>query len=161
MEDNTEQIINENIIEISEKEYDELNAWKNKYLYLLAEFDNYKKNIAKRDAERNKYQYEEWFKLIINFFDDIDRVLANEEVSEGVELAFKNLIKICEYYGLKKLPHDKFFDVNKHNAISTIGMTSKEDNEIIEYVKEGYIYKDKIIRYADVIVNINNNRTCD
>lgn len=156
-----ENVIEENIIEISEKEYDELNAWKNKYLYLLAEFDNYKKNIAKRDSEREQYRHEEWFKSIINFFDDIDRVLANEEVSDGVKLVFNNLIKICKDNGLEKLPHDKYFDVNKHNAISTIGMTSKDNNEIVDYVKEGYIYKDKIIRYADVIVNINDNNSCD
>ena len=163
MDVNTENVIddviNENIIEISEKEFNELNEWKSKYLYLLAEFDNYKKRIAKRDSDKEMYKHEEWFKSVIPFIDDIDRVYANENLSDGIRNVFKNFVKICKDNGLQKLPHDKYFDVNKHNAISTIEQPSLDDNEIVSWVKEGYVYKDKIIRYADVVVNKINNHS--
>ena len=47
----------------------------------------------------------------------------------------------------------------KNNAISTIEQPSLDDNEIVSWVKEGYVYKDKIIRYADVVVNKINNHS--
>lgn len=144
----------ENIVEISEKEYNELKDWQTKYLYLLAEFDNYKKRIAQRDSLRETYKYEDWFNLIIPFIDDIDRVYANENVSEGVVNVFNKFIKLCEDNGLHKMENDKFFDINKHNAVGTSHQPELSEHEITSVVNHGYMYNDKVIRYANVVVNM-------
>ena len=89
----------------------ELGETEDRLKRVAAEFDNYKKRIAKRDSDKEMYKHEEWFKSVIPFIDDIDRVYANEKLSDGIRNDFKNFVKICKDNGLQKLPHDKYFDV--------------------------------------------------
>lgn len=148
-----EEIKDENIIEITQQEYDnltnELNSWKTKYLYLAADFDNYKKRKAQQELDRLKYANEDLIKELLPVLDNIDKC---SDASEGVKLIFKQFQNIL-FSKILIMPNVDKFDDSKHNAVMTVNMPNIEDGAIVEVIKSGYTYNDKIIRYADVVVN--------
>jgi molecular chaperone GrpE len=128
--------------------------WKSQYIRLAADFDNYKKNKAKQDLERDKYIYESLFKSILPVLDDLYLANKHKDIPEGVQLIFDKLIKILTENGLEKLNRlDAKFDDNFDNAVS---MT--EDPELpggmnFDVITDAYVYNGKVIRHANVIVN--------
>ena len=127
-----EEIVNNNIIEIEQSEYDELNSWKNKYLYLLADFDNYKKRKAQQESERLKYINEDLIKELLPVLDNIDKCT---DASDGVKLIFKQLQNIL-FSKILVMPDVNKFDETKHNAVMSVDMPGFEDGDIVEVIKK-------------------------
>lgn len=153
MENQNEEILETNVIEIEENEYNELKSWKDKYLYLLADFDNYKKRKAQQESDRLKYINEDLIKELLPVLDNIDKCT---DASDGVKLIFKQFQTIL-FNKILVMPDVSKFDETKHNAIMTVDMPGFEDGDIVEVMKKGYVYNDKIIRYPDVVVNKKQN----
>lgn len=137
------------------KEIDELN---DKYLRLVAEYDNFRKRSQK---ERESIYSEVKATVIFEFLpvlDNFDR--ANEitdttshEYKKGMDMTYSQLIKIIEKLGVESFgePNEKF-DPNIHNAVMHSQDESFEENVITEVFSKGYRMGEKILRPAMVKV---------
>jgi molecular chaperone GrpE len=143
-----------------EKANIELQEQKDKYLRLLAEFDNYKRRSARERVELSQTAGKEIIISLLDVLDDCDRAEKqlqqenNTKDLSGVFLVFSKLRNLLQNRGLKAMEslHTEF-DVEKHEAISEVPAPSPElRGKVIAEVMKGYYLNDKIIRFAKVIV---------
>ena len=133
---------------------------KDKYLRLLAEFDNYRKRVEKEKNEILKYGNENIILQLIPFDEIFENVLKQmeksnspENIKKGIELLKKEFTKLLESFGVKKIISiGEKFDPRFHEATGFIETEDKENGIIIEEEKGGYIYNDRVIRPALVKV---------
>ena len=157
-DDNTEQAekVDEPQQTPEEKAEAEAMEWKDKYLRLFAEFDNYKKRTVKEKAELILNGSEKTITAILPILDDLERALSNkgddaEAVREGFQLIAKKLEKILEGLGVKRIDaKDKDFDVDYHEAIAMVPGADDKKGKVIDCVQAGYMLNDKVIRHAKV-----------
>ena len=128
----------------------EAEAWKDKYIRLVAEFDNYKKRTLKEKSELILNGSEKTISSILPILDDFERALSDK----GFELIFKKFLKTLETLGVKKIEtNDTDFDVDYHEAIAMVpGMGDAMKGKVIDCVQTGYTLNDKVIRHAKVAV---------
>ena len=137
----------------------EAEAWKDKYIRLVAEFDNYKKRTLKEKSELILNGSEKTISSILPILDDFERALSDKTedpvaIKEGFELIFKKFLKTLETLGVKKIEtNDTDFDVDYHEAIAMVpGMGDAMKGKVIDCVQTGYTVNDKVIRHAKVAV---------
>lgn len=137
----------------------EAEAWKDKYIRLVAEFDNYKKRTLKEKSELILNGSEKTISSILPILDDFERALSDKTedpvaIKEGFELIFKKFLKTLETLGVKKIEtKDTDFDVDYHEAIAMVpGMGDAMKGKVIDCVQTGYTLNDKVIRHAKVAV---------
>jgi grpE len=137
----------------------EAEAWKDKYIRLVAEFDNYKKRTLKEKTELILNGSEKTISSILPILDDFERALSDKTedpvaIKEGFELIFKKFLKTLETLGVKKIEtNDTDFDVDYHEAIAMVpGMGDAMKGKVIDCVQTGYTLNDKVIRHAKVAV---------
>ena len=138
----------------------EIQEQKDKYLRLLAEFENYKRRSAKERFELSQTAGKEIIVSLLDVLDDCDRAenqlqqeKRNQDMS-GVLLVFNKLRSILQNRGLKAMEslHTEF-DVEKQEAISEVPAPSPDlIGKVVAEVMKGYYLNDKIIRFAKVIV---------
>ena len=140
---------------------DVLAEQKDKYLRLLAEFDNYKRRTSKEWIEMKQTAGKEVIISLLEVLDDSDRAekqLDSSEdigqVREGVKLVFNKLRNTLYAKGLKPMESiHTDFDVEKHEAITEIPAPTPElKGKILDEVMKGYYLNDKLIRFAKVVV---------
>jgi molecular chaperone GrpE len=138
----------------------ELQEQKDKYLRLLAEFENYKRRSSRERVELSQTAGKEIIVSLLDVLDDCDRaenqLLKEKGTSDlsGVLLVFNKLRNILQNRGLKAMEslHTEF-DVEKHEAISEVPAPTPDlRGKVIAEVMKGYYLNDKIIRFAKVIV---------
>jgi molecular chaperone GrpE len=146
--------------DLEEKLKAELQEQKDKYLRLMAEFDNYKRRSARERVELSQTAGKEIIVSLLDVLDDCDRAekqLQQEKSTQdlnGVLLVFNKLRNVLQSRGLRAMEslHTEF-DVEKHEAISEVPAPSPElRGKVIAEVIKGYYLNDKIIRFAKVIV---------
>tara|TARA_B100001250_G_scaffold266082_1_gene229511 strand:+ start:5697 stop:6155 length:459 start_codon:yes stop_codon:yes gene_type:complete len=134
----------------------EINDLKDKYLRLVAEFENYKKRTTKEKEDFAKYAKENIINSILPIIDDFERAnKTNEQDVEGYILIGQKMLNMLSKHNLKKieLVKDEKFDLEKHEAISSLPVKDKKKKgTIIEELESGYMLSDKIIRYPKVII---------
>ena len=135
------------------KEFDTL---KDKYLRLIAEFENYKKRTMKEKEDFSKYAAENIIKSLLPIIDDFERAKkTNEQDIKGYKLIGQKMLDVLSKQNVKKIEIKKNenFDLDKHEAISSVPVkTKKEKGIVLEEVESGYQLIDKIIRYPKVII---------
>ena len=135
---------------------EEINMLKDKYLRLIAEFENYKKRTGKEKEDFAKYAKENMISSILPILDDFERAnQTNEKETKGYILIGQKLMDILSKQNLKKMELNKneSFNLEKHEAISSIPVKEKnKKGKIVEEIESGYILEDKIIRYPKVII---------
>ena len=150
----------------TEKELDPLVAaqneaeqWKDKYIRLVAEFENYKKRTLKEKSELILNGSEKTVAAILPILDDFERATADktedpQAIKEGYELIYKKFLKALETLGVHKIKTDDAdFDVDYHEAIAMVpGMGDDKKGKVIDCVQTGYTLNDKVIRHAKVAV---------
>ena len=150
----------------TEKELDPLVAaqneaeqWKDKYIRLVAEFENYKKRTLKEKSELILNGSEKTVAAILPILDDFERATADktedpQAIKEGYELIYKKFLKALETLGVNKIETDNAdFDVDYHEAIAMVpGMGDDKKGKVIDCVQTGYTLNDKVIRHAKVAV---------
>ena len=147
------------------KENEELRAQvekeKKEYLFLMAEFDNFRKRTLREKSELIKNAAESAFKGLLPVVDDFERALKASEASddavamrEGMELIYKKLKKYMEQNGVKEMdPEDRDFDADRHEAISAVPVPDEaQKGKILDTVEKGYTINDKVLRHAKVVV---------
>ena len=123
----------------------------------LADFDNYRKRSlkmmqdAKTDGELN---------VIMRFLPSLDafakakKMINDDNIVKGIEMIEREIKESLSQIGVKEMQAlGTMFDPTKHNAISTSHNPDVEDDIITDIYQQGYVYNDKVIRYAQVIIN--------
>jgi molecular chaperone GrpE len=140
---------------------DELQAAKDKYLRLFAEFDNYRKRSDKEKAEIRQTAGKEVIVSLLEVLDDCDRAESQlqssqdlEKIREGVGLVFNKLRTVLQSKGLEKMESQgRDFNVEEQEAVAEIPAPGEQmKGKVIEVLTPGYLLRDKIIRFAKVIV---------
>lgn len=134
---------------------------KEKYLRLVAEFDNFRKRTLKEKVDLMSTASRDVITALLPVLDDFDRAKKSAEdpnskevFSEGVELVYHKLYKVLEGKGLKAMDSNGMpFDPEEHEAITEIPAPSEDmKGKVVDTVEKGYFLKDVIIRYAKVVV---------
>lgn len=143
----------------TKEEVNEAEEWKDKYIRLFAEFENYKKRTLKEKTELILNGGEKTITAILPILDDFERAIADNTedvaaIKEGFDLIFKKFLKTLEGIGVSKIDTDgKDFNVDFHEAIAMVpGMGDDKKGKIIDCVQTGYMLNDKVIRHAKVAV---------
>ena len=138
---------------------EEAEKWKDKYIRLAAEFDNYKKRTLKEKSELILNGSEKTISTILPILDDFERALADKTedpktIKEGFDLIFKKFLKALETLGVNKIETDDAdFNVDYHEAIAMVpGMGDDKKGKVIDCVQTGYKLNDKVLRHAKVAV---------
>lgn len=140
--------------------------YKDRLLRRIAEFENYKRRVEQEIIDIRKYAAEGFIKKILKIYDDFERSLKHiedknsnyEAVIEGIKLIRANFNKVFEEEGIKKIDSvGKPFDHRFHEALMQVHNDKFPPNTVVEEHEAGYLYKDKVIRYAKVIVNSELN----
>lgn len=139
----------------------ELDDFKDKYLRLSAEFDNYRKRTLKEKAELILNGGEKTITAILPVIDDFERAMATmqkatdvDAVKEGVDLIYNKFMQILGQNGVKTIEtKEKELDTDFHDAIAMIDAPTPElKGKILDCVETGYMLNDKVIRHAKVVV---------
>ena len=137
----------------------EVDRISDKNIRLLAEFDNYKRRTQEDRSKLFKYAGEGLAKALLPILDDLHRTLEIDgktkarTILEGVGLIMSKLDKTLEEQGI--VPFDSVgqdFDPELHEALMS-EKSDKGDNIILKEFEKGYMYNDKILRHAKVVVS--------
>ncbi len=155
-EESSEQ---EEKVDPTAKAQQEAEQWKDKYIRLVAEFDNYKKRTLKEKSELIINGSEKTINAVLPILDDFERALSDNtedpnSIKEGFNLIYKKFIETLKKIGVQKIDTDNAdFNVDYHEAIAMVpGMGDEKKGKIIDCVQTGYTLNDKVIRHAKVAV---------
>ncbi|MBR3376892.1 MAG: nucleotide exchange factor GrpE [Mogibacterium sp.] len=130
-----------------------------RYMRLMAEFQNYKKRAAKEKTDTLQYANEKIVGDLLPVIDNFERALATETddlegYAKGMQLIFEQFKKALENAGLEEIKAmDEEFDPNVHNAVMTDNIEDKDDGKITKVLQKGYKLRDKVVRPSMVAVN--------
>ncbi|MAZ61604.1 MAG: nucleotide exchange factor GrpE [Candidatus Marinimicrobia bacterium] len=147
----TKQNINELKIKVKSSE--------DKHIRLLAEFDNFKKRKVNEIEKLIKYEGFDFFKSILPILDDIDRTLnlkdvkKNKSIFDGFSMIKSKITNLLESKEIATYDSmNENFNPEFHEAIM-MKKSKKDSNLVIEEYEKGYMYKDKVLRHAKVVVS--------
>jgi molecular chaperone GrpE len=170
-EENIEEIANEieekneKLIDKSEEKIAELEAqvkeWQDKFLRKAAEFENYKRRTENDQFNLINYAAESFIIKLLPVIDDFERSLKHidddntvDAVKEGIKLVYEKLLKVLDEQGVKKMQvKGEPFNVDYHDALMQRKDDSVPPHTVLEEVEKGYLYRDKVIKHAKVIVS--------
>lgn len=159
-EESTEEINEEPIDELEQIKL-QLEESKKEYMFLMAEFDNFRKRTIKEKADIIRNATEKAMKDLLPVVDDFERGLAAmaettdaEAVKEGMELIYNKFIKYLDQNGVKAIDSTGAdFDTELHEAIAMIPSPDEsQKGKVIDTVMKGYTINDKVIRHSKVAV---------
>lgn len=134
---------------------------KKEYLFLRADFDNYRKRMLKDREELLRNAGEKALRGILPIVDDFERGLAAikdtegaDAVKQGMELIYNKLLKYLADNGVKPIESTgQPFDADLHEAIATIPAPTPElKGKVVDTTTRGYMINDKVLRHAKVAV---------
>jgi len=139
----------------------EIERLKDKFLRKAAEFENYKRRTENDQLNLIKYSAFSFILKLLPVMDDFERSLDHieeakdiEALKAGLKLVYEKLSKALDAEGVKKINAvGKPFDVNFHEAILQRKDDSVKPYTVLEEIEKGYLYKDKVVRHAKVIVS--------
>ena len=139
----------------------ELQEQKDKYLRLMAEFDNFRRRTAKERLELIQTAGKDIVISLLDVLDDCDRaekqLQSNADIAvqkEGIHLVFNKIRSTLHGKGVKAMESiHTDFDTEKHEAITEIpAPNDKMKGKVLDEVMKGYYLNDKIVRFAKVVV---------
>jgi molecular chaperone GrpE len=144
----------------NETSVDEAAKWKNEYLYLKAEFENYKRHNIKERSDLLKFGAERVARDILDVVDNFERALQTKITPDtiqnfkvGVEMTAKELKDVLAKHGITEVPSEgQAFNPAFHEAISSEPTSSVPAGHIARVFKKPYKLHDKIIRMGQVVV---------
>ena len=144
-----------------EKARQEIENEKKEYLFLRAEFDNFRKRTLKEKSELLLNGGERAFKGLLPVIDDFERAITAiqssddvNSIKEGIELIYNKFTKYLNDNGVKKIESkDADFNTDYHEAMTLFPVDDEEKKgKVIDVIEEGYTMNDKVIRHAKVVV---------
>ena len=132
-----------------------------KVLRKAAEFENYKRRTENDQFNLLNYAAESFIVKLLPIVDDFERSMrhiddidGNNSVKDGIKLVYEKLQKLLNEQGVKKMDtKGQPFNVDFHDALMQQKNDSVPPHTILEEIEPGYLYRDKVIRHAKVIVS--------
>ncbi len=139
----------------------EKNEASDRLLRTMAEFDNYKKRVAREKGDILKYGNEKFAVDLLSVMDNFERSLEQaktaqeiEPVIEGIEMILKQFVSTLEKFHIKSFESKgEPFDPEKHEAMAQQEHDDYEEDTVIEEYQKGYLLKERLLRPARVIVS--------
>lgn len=136
---------------------DELKTANDKYLRLMAEYDNYRKRSQKEKDNLYTEIRSETVEKFLPVYDNLERALAQETqdaaFKKGVEMTMNQLVSVMEKLGVESFgAAGDHFDPQLHNAVMHIEDESLGENVIAEVFQKGFKVGEKVVRFAMVKV---------
>jgi molecular chaperone GrpE len=132
-----------------------------RYLRVLADFDNYRKRIGREREEWRRQAQEELLREILSVLDNFDRALAAEPASDaggfraGVELIHREFLKILERLGVRPFGAvGEPFDPLRHEAVGRAERSDVADQTVLSETQRGYLFHERVLRPARVVVAV-------
>lgn len=148
-----------------EKEIEQLKAEKaelnDRFLRLFSEFDNYKKRVSKEKLDLISTASEKVLVSLLPVIDDFERAIAANEkvedinaIKEGFNLIYNKLVQMMKRFDVEEIQaKGEEFNTDFHEAVTHFPAQKEEDKgKVIDVTEKGYKLKDKVIRFAKVVV---------
>ncbi len=148
-----------------EAEIEKLKAEKaelnDRFLRLFSEFDNYKKRVSKEKLDLIATASEKVLVSLLPVIDDFERAIAANEkadnidsIKEGFNLIYNKLLQMMKRFDVEEIQaKGEEFNTDFHEAVTHFPAQKEEDKgKVIDVTEKGYKLKDKVIRYAKVVV---------
>ena len=135
--------------------------YKDKYIRLAAEFDNFRRRTLKEKADLIKSGGESVLSNMLFVIDDFDRAVdaisTAQDISamkEGIDLILNKFKSFLTQNGVQEIEaKEQDFDTDKHEAITKIPAPSEElKGKVVDVIQKGYMMHDKVIRFAKVVI---------
>jgi molecular chaperone GrpE len=132
-----------------------------RFLRLFSEFDNYKKRVNKEKLDLLATASEKVIVSLLPVVDDFERAIAANEkvedtqtIKDGFVLIYNKLIQLLKRFDVEEIQAvGEAFDTDFHEAVTHFPTDKEEDKgKVIDVTEKGYKLKDKVIRYAKVVV---------
>jgi molecular chaperone GrpE len=139
----------------------DVNAERDRYLRLAAEYDNYRKRSAKERLDAGTRAQADLVRRLIDALDDVARFAHVDPattdaatVVQGVDMVEKKLLKELGAAGLEVInPVGETFDPALHEAVATEPTSAREDDHVVSRVYQpGYLFNSQLLRPARVVV---------
>lgn len=133
--------------------------WKDRYARLLADFDNYRKRVARDREELAQFAAKDILKDLLPTVDNLALALEKAENKEdpfvqGVKLAYDGFLKALADHGATPLDSvGEPFDTNFHDALAQLPSTDVAEGVVMNEVKRGWLLHGKLLRPAQVVVS--------
>jgi len=146
--------------ELLDGKINELAEANDKYLRLLAEYDNFKKRTQKEKEAIYVDSVGETVTALLPVIDNFERAMSafspedkQTDFYKGVEMIYNQMTESFSKLGVEPIPAlGEEFNPELHNAVMHIEDESVTDNTVVEEFQKGYTYRDKVIRYSMVKV---------
>ena len=133
--------------------------WKDQYVRLMADFDNFKKRTARDREDTYRYAEADILKDLLPTVDNLALALGNakdpdDDFVKGVRLVYDTFLKALKDHGAE--PFDSVgleLDPEKMEAIATLPSPDYEEGKVSTEVKRGWMLKEKLLRAAQVVVS--------
>jgi len=144
---------------------EELGQEKDRYLRLYAEFDNYKKRVARDKEELIKYGNESLLYELLPVIDNLEMAMKHSSndtasatggggLAQGVEITLKEFLRVIDKFGLSPIDaSDKMFDPSLHHAMTQVERDDIDENMVVEEFRKGYMFREKVLRPSLVAVS--------
>jgi|WetSurMetagenome_2_1015567.scaffolds.fasta_scaffold417849_2 molecular chaperone GrpE len=134
--------------------------WKNRFVRLSADFDNFRRHANIERERLAGLGKEAVLEDVVPLVGDLERAKQAVETAPdkaailaGLDLIYKQLLAALEKHGIERIPaQGQPFDPNIHEAVGVYACNDVEDNTVIEEVKPGFRRHGKVIRPAAVVV---------
>lgn len=144
----------------AEKMADEAAEWRDKYIRLSAEFDNYRKRTLREKMEMVSSAGEDVMKALLPVLDDLERAIQAMEKSDDMDSALEGVVLITgklkdtlRQKGLTEIDAmGCVLDTDLHEAVAKTPAGKSDCGKIVDVVQRGYKLGDKVVRYAKVVV---------
>ena len=135
-------------------------VWRDKYMRLQAEFDNYRKRTLREKMDLVASGGSDVIKSMLSVLDDMYRAVAASEKSddiaalrEGEKLVLQKFEEALRQKNVTEIEAlDKEFDPDFHEAVARFAAGEDKKGKVIDVVQRGYMLGDKVLRYAKVVV---------
>ena len=134
--------------------------WRDKYLRLQAEFDNFRKRTLREKMALIESGGSDVWKAVLPVLDDMERAIAASEKSEdinalreGEKLIYNKFVDIMRQKGVVEIEAlDKEFDADLHEAVARFAAGKEKSGKVIDVVQRGYKQGEQVLRYTKVVV---------
>ena len=134
--------------------------WKDKYLRLQAEFDNFRKRTLREKMALIESGGSDVWKAVLPVLDDMERAIVASEKSEdisalreGEKLIYNKFVDIMRQKGVAEIEAlDAEFNPDLHEAVARFAAGKEKSGKVIDVVQRGYKQGEQVLRYAKVVV---------
>ena len=132
--------------------------WKEQLAYLAAEFENFRKRVAREREAQAAFGNEQLLRAVLPFLDNLERAMGQagssaEALLSGVRMTYDLFLSGLRKFGLEQLPaQGGTFDPSLHEAIASVSSSGKPEGTILAEARKGYLLHGRLLRPAQVTV---------